>query len=365
MNRSPLDAGNSRLWKSLLTGRDDLSWAGAAAGDRGFCYGTEDGSVFWTNFDGVQYGDPLPNAALDDYDEAINGVAFNDGRMVVTTRSGSAIWKNAEGKAGKRKAGPISEGSHGVVAALNGAFFLPLNIGGLMSVQDSPPGRFTGFTSTSESMDLNIYRVASLTSSDGSQVVAIAARSGGVAAGMYQPGRMLNLATLEMADADFIDICPTGYSEFPTSAYALTRDNHILAFNNILDIREHGLAYFEAVAGVAYRILSAGQFVFILNSRALHVIRNLVTHSPGSFRVNQRTQGTTLPLQAIDINLVGGRWLLVLLVDRVLRLDLDELAKVSASDFEEKVSELSDVWANATVRVRQLDSRTSEFATAK
>lgn len=365
MNRSPLDAGNSRLWKSLLIGRDDLSWAGAAEGNRGFCFGTEGGTVFWTNFEGMQYGDPLPNATLDDYDEAINGIAFNAGRMVVTTRSGSAIWKNADSKASKRKAGRIGEGSHGVVTGLSGAFFLPLNTGGLMSVQDKLPKHFEGFVSKSESMDLNVYRIASLVGMDGSQVVAMAARLGGVAVGRYKPGGILNLATIEMTDADFIDICPAGYPGFPTAAYALTRDNHILAFNNVLNVREHGTARYEGVAGVAYRILSAGDFVFVLTSKALHVIHNLVAHSPGSFRVNRRTRSTSFPLDAIDMNLVGNRWLMVLMADRVLRFDLNELARDLASEFEEAVSELTDVWTNATVKDRQLDSHKTEFALVK
>ena len=124
MNRSPVDVGNSRLWNTLLKGREDLSWAGASAGDRGFCFGTEDGTVFWTNFDGVQFNDPLPNATLDDYDEAINGIAFNAGRMAVTTRSGSAIWRDVGSKMSKRKGGRVGVGSHGVVPAHNGAFLL-------------------------------------------------------------------------------------------------------------------------------------------------------------------------------------------------------------------------------------------------
>ena len=145
MNRSPLDVGNTGLWKSLLTGRDDLSWAGPSAGDSGFCFGTEDGAVFWTNFDGIQYGVPLRNAAIDDFKEAINGVAFNAGRTVVTTRSGSAIWNNAPGKKSRRRGGRIGEGSHGVVAGGGGIFFMPLNIGGLMSVYEDLPSHFSTF----------------------------------------------------------------------------------------------------------------------------------------------------------------------------------------------------------------------------
>ncbi len=365
MNKSPLDAGNARLWKSLMTGRDDLSWAGASAADRGFCFGTEDGTVLWTNFDGVQYRDPLVNATLDDDDGAVNGVAFNAGRMVVTTRSGSAIWKHVEGKAKKREAVRIGIGSHGVVAGRNETFLMPLNVGGLMSVHESSPSRISTFTTVSEVMDLNVYRAVSLATTAGQQVVALAARCGGVAMGLYKPGDILNLTALELPGADFIDICPAGNSDFPSAAYALTRDSYILAFQDVMIDRKPAKVHYDGIPGVAYRILSAGDFVFVLTSNALHVIYKLVESSLGSLRVNRRTPSTSFVLEAVDINLVGNRWLLVLLANGVLRLDLHELARDLSHSFEEKVSEPTDVWANATFTERKLDSHKLDFTIAK
>ncbi len=365
MNESPLNARNTRLWKSLMTGRDDLSWAGASAADRGFCFGTEDGAVFWTNFDGVQYGDPLLNATLDDYDEAINGVAFNAGQMAVTTRSGSAVWKNAQANGSKRKGGRAGIGSHGVIAACNGAFFMPLNVGGLMSIHEDSPSHFLTFVSGSEAMDLNVYRAASLTAANGQQVVALAARCGGMAMGYYKPGDALDLTTLEITGADFIDICSVGSTCHPLAAYALTRDSRILAFNDVMNGEKPVTLRYESMAGVAYRILSAGDFVFVLTSKALHVIYKLVESSLESFVVNRRTPSTSFVLEAIDMNLVGNRWLLVLLADGVLRLDLHELAKDLTSDFEEIISEPTDIWANAKVVERKLDAHKSDLIIAK
>ena len=365
MNEFPLNTGNTRLWKWLMKGRDDLSWAGASANDRGFCFGTEDGTVLWTNYDGVQFGHPLPNATRYDDEEAVNGIAFNAGRMVVTTRGGSAIWKNLGSKMKERDAGRIGVGSHGVVAGRNETFLMPLNIGGLMSVQNVSPTQFSTFTNWSEPVDLNMYRVASLSATDGRQVVGIAARRGGVAMGFYKPGNMLNLTGLELPTADFIDICSAGNSNFPSAAYALTRDGHILAFDDVMNGMKPVTLRYESMSGVAYRILSVGDFVFVLTSKALHVIHNLVDYAPGSFRVNRRTKNTSFPLEAIDMNLVGQRWLLVLLPDRVLRLDLHELAKDLASGFEEIVSEPTDIWANATFTERKLDAHKLDFTIAK
>ena len=367
MNCPPLDAGNTPLWKELLTDREDLSWAGASAGDRGFCFGTEDGAVFWTNFDGVQYGEPLINAAFDDYEEAVNGIAFNAGRMVVTTRSGSAVWKNAEGKASKRKAGRIGEGSHGVVAALNGAFFLPLNIGGLMSVYEETPSHYSTFVSNSQAMDLNVYRAISLTSPDGKQVVGIAARRGGVAAGFYKPGDVMGLTALVVPGADIIDICPTGNPKFPTAVFTLTRDSGILIFRDVVTDRDPVTVRYEGILGVAYRIISAGEFVFVLTSRALHVIHNLVDYRNSEFRVNRRTPSTSFKVEAVDMNIVGQRWLLLLTACGVLRLDLNELHEQLASRFAEEISEPEPSYLREKVIIKRhnLDASRSEFALVK
>ena len=183
--------------------------------------------------------------------------------------------------------------------------------------------------------------------------------------GVYKPGEILDLTTLEIPGADFIDICPAGNFDFPSAAYALTRDSHILAFNDVMNGDKSVTLRYEGMAGVAYRVLSAGDFVFVLTSKALHVIHNLVAYTPGSFRVNRRTSNTSFPLEAIDMNLVGQRWLLVLLADRVLRLDLHELARDLSPGFEVKISESTDVWANATFNNRKLDAHKSDFAIAK
>ena len=242
---------------------------------------------------------------------------------------------------------------------------MPLNIGGLMSVHEEKTSHFSTYVSNSPERDLNVYRAASLTKTDGQQVVALAARCGGIAMGVYKPGEILDLATVEIPGADFIDICSAGNSNFPSAAYALTCDSHILAFDDVMNGIKPVTLRYESTAGVAYRILAAGDFVFVLTSQALHVIHNLVAHSPGSFRVNRRTRNTSFPLEAIDINLVGNRWLLVLLADGVLRFDLHELSRDLASGFEEKVSEPTDVWANVIVTGRRLDSHKTDFALGK
>ena len=222
-------------------------------------------------------------------------------------------------------------------------------------------------SSNSQARDLNIYRATSLAAVDGRQIVALAARRGGMAMGYYNPGEVLDLTTLELPGADFIDICLAGDYRYPSAVYSLTRDGHILAFNDVMADHKPGTVRYESITGVAYRILSAGDFVFVLTDDTLHVIHKLVDYLSGAFRVNRRTSNTSFGVEAIDMNLVGQRWLLVLLADRVLRLDLHALASDLDLVFKEKISvpEQNDIWLKAIRTDRKLDSHKSEFALVK
>ena len=87
-----------------------------------------------------------------------------------------------------------------------------------MSLHESEPMHFTSFVSSSEAMDINVYRATSLIDERGRQVVVLAARCGGMATGYYAPGDLLDLTTMEIPGADFVDTCRSGISNLP-SAY--------------------------------------------------------------------------------------------------------------------------------------------------
>ena len=322
-----------KCWETILE-RDDISWVGPSADADGFCFGTENGDVFWTDFDGKLQWE-LPHAAK--LGEAINGIAFNAGQMCVTTRDETANWFLSTHK-NRVRGGTIAGGAHGVVSGGSGDFFLPRGIAGLQNIRMDNPSEVLGWEMAPEERDMYFYEVASLATVDGEQVVACACRRSGLAMGKYTKGETFNIVTLSTPKGDFIDICPAGIPSLPSAAYALTRDGTIYPFDNVLADRNPFAMRFQSVGGTAYRILASGNFVFVLTSRALHVIHKLLVNDNGLFDDNRDSRMVTFALEAVDMNLVGDRWLLVLLTDQVMRLDL-ELLKQTVPEFPVETSE--------------------------
>jgi hypothetical protein len=114
---------------------------------------------------------------------------------------------------------------------------------------------------------LYVYRVISLLSESGTEVLACAARTGGVAAGEFTGSQATKMRT-------------------------------------------------------AIRLLSHGGDLYVLTSKGLYVLAKLASQFlarelyPGVV-----TQILTVPMEALDANLAGDHWLLVVLPDKVCRFD--------------------------------------------
>ena len=186
--------------------------------------------------------------------------------------------------------------------------------------------------------DMYFYEIASLATAEGEQVLACALRTGGLAMARYKFGEGTHFTTFKNGQQDFIDICSAGNPTLPSAAYALTKDGTIYPFHNVLTDHHPFPIRFPSIQGTAYRILASGDFVFVLTSRALHVIHRPVVNDSGLFDDNRESRMLTFTVEAVDMNLVGGRWLLVLLTDRVERLDLELLAQ-TVPEFPVETSE--------------------------
>jgi hypothetical protein len=78
--------------------------------------------------------------------------------------------------------------------------------------------------------------------------------------------------------------------------------------------------------GTAYRVLTSAGHLLLLTSTAFYVFPGLADQllsgePPESKPISVRR----IPLEAVDANLVGSRWLLVVLPNEVLRIDLPVL----------------------------------------
>jgi hypothetical protein len=298
----------------------DVSWAGPTLADRAFCFGSEDGRLLFTDHDGGPLEKPQK---ANDSGEAINGVAFLDRRIAVSTRNEIMIFTLGSGQPGGMPVTPVPFGAHDVIAGVSGHFFAPLGRRGILTcLPGSGPIQEVTIIG-GPAGEIYIYRVISLRTAGGEEVLACATRRGGVASMEFRAEeRKHTLGTLTFGGLDVVDICPLVPGEASSAAAALGKDGTVILFRDVLHERKPSTVKYESVKGVAYRLLSAGGNLFLLTSEGLHVITALVDRFLNRSRVAPVTPVLVIPIEAVDANVVGDRWLLIVMSEGVLRVDV-------------------------------------------
>jgi hypothetical protein len=93
-------------------------------------------------------------------------------------------------------------------------------------------------------------------------------------------------------------------------------------FRDVLSDVEPITLKFKTIQGTAYRLLSRGGELYILTSKAMYALGKLASRFlAGEFYPRAVTQILTMPMEAIDANLAGDNWLLVVMPDEVRRFD--------------------------------------------
>src|SRR5262249_44656831 len=96
----------------------------------------------------------------------------------------------------------------------------------------------------------------------------------------------------------------------------------VILFRDVLHERKPSTVRYESVKGVAYRLLSAGGNLLLLTSEGLYVITALVDRFLNRAQVAPVTPILVIPMEAVDGNVVGDQWLLIVMADGVLRFDV-------------------------------------------
>jgi hypothetical protein len=253
--------------------------------------------------------------------------------MSVSTRNEVILWASPQ-KPGENLMGtPIPFGAHGIIVGHSGYFLAPLGRGGLLVYQPKEGPETAGTVISVAIENAYFYRAISLQAAGGQEIVACAARRGGVAA-MEFKGKdqlhMLRMATY--SGLDVIDLCPLGMDSAPEAAAAVGRDGTIILFRDVLrDSRPETIKY-ESIKGVAYRILSARGYLFLLTSEGMYVIAGLIERFLRGAADNSITPVLALPMEAVDANLGSEHWLWIVMPDGVFRLDVDLLARITPTN---------------------------------
>jgi hypothetical protein len=365
MNRASSNGGTSRpLFTPIRLEDFEVTWAGPNPLQPGFCFGSEDGRLLFTDERGIPLLGPGKGS---DSGEAINGVAYSGGWIAVSTRAG--IMMGAFPQNGKNQRGHIRFpwGAHGVAASPGGNFVAPLGRAGVMFVKAGSGVGDPVSSLTSDKEGMYFYRVVALRGRDGSDLLACACRQGGISTTEVGWGQeTYNMRVSATKGLDVVDVCAVASDADSPAVAALGRDGTLILVRDALRDRNPAAIKFNTIRGTAFRLLSGGGHLFVLTSRGLYVLTKLAERlvagiPPGEFT----TQIVVVPLETVDASLVDDRWLLVITPDEVLKLDVGVIGQRALGDpdwDEGDVEEELSTTATPDWEIREISQTSRQLA---
>jgi hypothetical protein len=307
------------------------SWAGSDPLGDGFCIGSETGAIAITDEAGKTVGDLLPLAQSG---EAINGVAAFEGYFAASTRQEIAVLEGGAQSDEQPRLRTIPCGAHGIVAASCREFLAPLGHEGIMTIRPIHGAEPATQIYSVADRSLNVYQLHEIPAVGRQHWFVAACRAQGVGLIDYSPDtRVLGFSAGKLANTDVVDVVAVGTSEHPHAIAALGIEGEVILCRDILSKEAPILLkYGPEFAGRAYRILSACGHLMVLTGKAMYVLGHLAERLTQSRFDESDSPVMTLPLEAVDANVSGNRWLLTVMPDHVRRYDVYQIHD-SISDF--------------------------------
>jgi hypothetical protein len=340
----------------------DPSWAGQSPLQTGFCLGSVDGRLWFSDeqhaaLRTTPFGNPFQ---CSESGEAINGVECVGSWLVASTRDDLSFWSlaGADGSRDRNRSFPL--GVHGISSTKSGFLIAALGHNGILATK--PP--FTaGIGLTSRQNDAFYgYQAISLGTSNETELLACASRNGGVATVEFsgsQRTHTIRLATFE--GLDIVDICELRPGVDSRAVAAVDRSGNLVLFRDVLKDKKPAIMRYDAIQGVAYRILSCRRDIYVLTSKALYVLADLAERFEAGEVVERATVHILkMPMEAVDINLCGDNWLLVVspgdarkLNARLIHNSAPGVAKRAAIDEQQPIPlQIVGEWGN----IEQVDT---------
>ena len=295
----------------------EIIWAGESGWDDGLCLGSEDGRIRFTG-------------SLPDFDvksgEPINGVAFTDDMMAVSTPAEVVLWKRPS-PSGETARAIYSGGAHDVIATASGNFSAPLGPNGLLGTEKDASGNASFYNFRIKSRDFIFYKTACVGTYDGHDVLICALRRGGWAR------FFVGLKELDVApDSDIVDVCRLQSERFPRAAIALARDKSLRIIEDVAGSKGVKTLRLDDLRGTAYEVFSSGRQVFLLTSESLYSLGDLVHRCLDGEQVAKPTGIRKADMEAVSASIAHGRSLLIVLPDGgVTEFALNDLAPASGA----------------------------------
>lgn len=327
----PANTSNSPLFAHFKFDDFEVSWAGLNPFRTGFCFGSEDGRLLFTD----EEGNTLFMAKGSKSGEAVNGMARLDKWLVVSTRAEINIWQLPDNQGGNRALVVFPHGAHGVLATPDGSLFAPLGRTGFLATQP-PFGATSSATVVSGGPESwYCYRLASVRSGDGQDLLACANRLGGVGVTTYQKDlKSLSISDISFSGLDVVDVCALNPGSESLAVAAVGRDGTLILVRDMWNQTKPITMKFGNIEGTAYRLMSCRGHLFLLTSKGMYVLADIATRFAAGEAIDySSTSVLELPLEAVDARMCGDRWLLIVLPDEVLRVDIDLIHQSIPAEF--------------------------------
>lgn len=328
------------LYQSIRFDDFDVTWAGPNPFRHGFCFGSDDGRLRFTDEEGKIIGEPFPQVASR---EAINGVAFHEDCLAVSTRAEVTLFVMNDGHAKSVTTAVISVGAHNIVATDSGYFIAPCGMSGLMLLKAEPNKAEVVDAHSLTDRSICFYAAIALPNTREGEVLVFAIRQGGVGI-MPFSGKIerQDMSTAHFSNQDIVDLCPLDPEGNSSAFAAAARNGTLHLFRNALSDREPATIKFNAVQGTVYGIASCRGHLFVLTNKAMYVLAHLAERFVNGKAVNGvTTQIRTVPMDGVDLGSIGSKYVLVVTGDAVLRFDIDAIEKSMPANTAAECPELN------------------------
>ncbi len=134
------------------------------------------------------------------------------------------------------------------------------------------------------------------------------------------------MSSITFPGLDVIDVCSLSSASAEPAVCAVGRDCTLLFFRDVWNDRQPSTLKFKDISGTAYRVMSSRGHLFLLTSSGLFIFAGLARRFlEGESIDSTPTPGRIIPLEAVDANLAGDHWLLIVMPDGVVKADVDLL----------------------------------------
>jgi hypothetical protein len=378
---TPIEGGEATIGgKSIQFDGPVITWVGEMPWFDGFAFGDEEGGLRFTSVDGRL----IRNFKCIESERSINQVAFSESNgcryIAICTASDIAIHRFTEG--GELLVSKVYDrGGHGIYSTHSGSFLVPMGLSGLAIFTPRPDGEIDEFVFSARNARKYFYVMSLIAfANDGQELWACAGRAGGLMALMLDSKSKLSISrSLQSAikPKDYVYSWSIGNMEMPRAAVSLSRDGEVDFFVDLMKDRMPLTWHFSDTQVVAYSMAAVGGHLVIATSKGIYTCVDIVNRFlRGELKVGvESITMRHLPVEIIDFAILYQKWVMVLLHDKVLRFDINDMLALSRFEAPEQSADhtthmktpgTESIWEDITMQaeVGKLASAIGQFAVA-